>query len=78
MMSSTDNDLPPTNNNPEEAAPYLWRDDWQPPSPDTLQLWVEVGNKLDEENTGKFCAWVWICSWLAILWSIISSSLLLR
>ena len=53
MSSSTDNPLPPTSNNPEEAAPYLWKDDCQPPSPDTLQLWVEVGNRLDAESSGK-------------------------
>jgi hypothetical protein len=32
--------------------PYIW-DACQPPSEDTLQLWVEVGNKLDKESTGK-------------------------
>ena len=53
MSSSTNNPLPPTNNNPKETAPDLWRDDCQPPSPDTLQLWIEVGNDVDRKAIGK-------------------------
>lgn len=36
----------------EEAVPYIW-DECQPPSEETLQVWIEVGNKLDKEATGE-------------------------
>ena len=59
-MTSTD-DLPPTTAEvtttltiTEEAVPYIWAE-CQPPPEETLQLWVEVGNKLEKESTGEYC-----------------------
>mmetsp|Transcript_19973 Transcript_19973/g.22290 ORF Transcript_19973/g.22290 Transcript_19973/m.22290 type:complete len:878 (+) Transcript_19973:39-2672(+) len=55
-MTSND-DLPPTTaevtttlTKPEEAVPYIWAE-CHPPAEETLQLWVEVGNKLEKEAT---------------------------
>ena len=59
-MTSND-DLPPTTaeatttlTKPEEAVPYIWAE-CHPPAEETLQLWVEVGNKLEKEATGEYC-----------------------
>jgi hypothetical protein len=55
--SSTNVPLPPeaevVATKEEEAVPYIW-DECQPPSEETLQVWVEVGNKLDKEATGEY------------------------
>jgi len=36
----------------ESAKPYIW-EEAIPPAPDVLQLWTEVGNGLDKDQTGK-------------------------
>jgi hypothetical protein len=57
--SSTNVPLPPeaevvaTKEEEEETVPYIW-DECQPPSEKTLQVWVEVGNKLEKEATGEY------------------------
>jgi hypothetical protein len=55
--SSTNVPLPPEAEvvvtKDEEAVPYIW-DECQPPSEETLQVWIEVGNKLDKEATGEY------------------------
>lgn len=56
--SSTNVPLPPeaevvATKEEEEAVPYIW-DECQPPSEKTLQVWVEVGNKLEKEATGEY------------------------
>jgi hypothetical protein len=41
------------------AKPYNW-DEAVPPSPEVLQLWTEVGNGLDKNQTGVYrCCVVW-------------------
>ena len=37
--------------NEEDGDPYVW-DDGPQPSPEVMQLWVEVGNGLEKNQTG--------------------------